>query len=261
MPRDITIRAFDQLRRTSSPRGIPPAPAGGLRGEAERWRARERTGDERDRHRDRWRFERFAQVGEDLADGPRLRDEGDQPDVAATVRALERKLLAYPGQQFRPCNPGGVVRPGLCLSVAAASGAVTVAPMPTGTGIAPLADVPDGEPGHGPPELVIRRKHPVIPVPVLPRRRDEIRQPVEELKRRELDDAVGSRPRGLPPATPPDPGGCLVPARWAAVWAMWRPLQDGQTPRPLHENAMTHPWPQPVQRARPNPKQRMPHSR
>jgi hypothetical protein len=46
--------------------------------------------------------------------------------------------------------------------------------MPTGTGIAWLADVPDREPGHGPPQLVIRRKHPVIAMPVLPRRRDEI---------------------------------------------------------------------------------------
>ena len=42
---------------------------------------------------------------------------------------------------------------------------------------------------------------------------------------------------------------------------MCLPLQDGQTPRPLHENAITNPWPQPAQRARPNPKQRMPHSR
>jgi hypothetical protein len=33
---------------------------------------------------------------------------------------------------------------------------------------------------------------------------------------------------------------------------MCLPLQDGQTPRPLHENAMTNPWPQPVQRARPS---------
>jgi hypothetical protein len=46
-------------------------------------------------------------------------------------------------------------------------------------------------------------------MPVLPRRRDEIGEPVEELKRRELDDAIGSRPRGLPPATPPDPVGGL----------------------------------------------------
>jgi hypothetical protein len=43
--------------------------------------------------RDRRRFERFAKVGENLPDRPRLRDEGDQPDVAATARALERKLL------------------------------------------------------------------------------------------------------------------------------------------------------------------------
>ena len=36
---------------------------------------------------------------------------------------------------------------------------------------------------------------------------------------------------------------------------MWRPLQDGQTPRPLQEKATTNPWPQPVQRARAKPKQ------
>jgi hypothetical protein len=41
-------------------------------------------------------------------------------------------------------------------------------------------------------------------MPVLARRRHEIGEPVEELKRRELDDAIGSRPRGLPPTTPPD---------------------------------------------------------
>jgi hypothetical protein len=34
----------------------------------------------------------------------------------------------------------------------------------------------------------------VIPVPVLPRRRHEIGAPVQKLKRREFDDAVGSRP-------------------------------------------------------------------
>jgi hypothetical protein len=37
-------------------------------------------------------------------------------------------------------------------------------------------------------------------VPVLARRRHEIGEPVEELKRREVDDAVGARPCGLPPA-------------------------------------------------------------
>jgi hypothetical protein len=52
---------------------------------------------------------------------------------------------------------------------------------------------------------MIRRKHPVVAMPVLPRRRDEIGEPVEELKRRERDDAIGSRPRGLATAAWPDP--------------------------------------------------------
>ena len=43
----------------------------------------------------------------------------------------------------------------------------------------------------GPPQLVVRRKHPVIPMPMLPRRRDEIGQTVQELKRSEFDDAIG----------------------------------------------------------------------
>jgi hypothetical protein len=49
----------------------------------------------------------------------------------------------------------------------------------------------------GGPELVIQRKHPVVATPVLPRRRDEIGEPVEELKRQEVDDAVRPRPRRL----------------------------------------------------------------
>ena len=31
--------------------------------------------------------------------------ERNQPDVAAAVRALERKLLSLPGHEFRPGNP------------------------------------------------------------------------------------------------------------------------------------------------------------
>ena len=58
--------------------------------------------------------------------------------------------------------------------------------MPASRDLAPLADVADGERRDGPPELVIRRKHPVIAMPVLPRRRHEVGEPVEELKRREL---------------------------------------------------------------------------
>jgi hypothetical protein len=46
--------------------------------------------------------------------------------------------------------------------------------MPISRGIAPLADIPDREGGDGGPELVIRGEHPVIAIPVLPRRRHEI---------------------------------------------------------------------------------------
>ena len=66
------------------------------------------------------------------------------------------------------------MRTGLRLSVAAARG-MRVARMPAGSGLALLADVPNGERRDGPPQFVIRRKHPVLAMPVLPRRRDEIR--------------------------------------------------------------------------------------
>jgi hypothetical protein len=46
-----------------------------------------------------------------------------------------------------------------------------------------------------PDQLVIRREYSVVAMPVLPRRRDEIGEPVKELIRREFDDAVGPRPR------------------------------------------------------------------
>ena len=144
--------------------------------------------------RDWRRLERFAKVCENLPDRPWLRDEGNEPDVATAVRALERKLLAHPGQEFRPGNSRRVVRAGLLIRVAAASGAVTVVFMPAGRGLGLLADVPDRERRDGPPERVVRCKHPVIPMPVLPRRRHESGEPVEELKRREFDDAVGAGP-------------------------------------------------------------------
>jgi hypothetical protein len=74
------------------------------------------------------------------------------------------------------------VRPGLRLSVAAAFRGLSVGRMPAGRDLALLANVPNGECRDGPPELVIRRKHPVIAVPVLPRRRNKVRQTIEELK-------------------------------------------------------------------------------
>jgi len=48
------------------------------------------------------------------------------------------------------------------------------------------------------------------------RRRDEIGEPVEELKRREFDDAVGSRPRGLAAAARADPVGRFVSGQHVA---------------------------------------------
>jgi hypothetical protein len=108
---------------------------------------------------------------EDFLDRPWLRDERDQPDVAAAVRALERKLLPQPRHEFRPGNPGCVVRAGLLLRITTAFRTVTVTPMPAGRGISPLADVPDRQRRDGRAQRVVRRKHPVITMPVLPRMR------------------------------------------------------------------------------------------
>ena len=181
---------------------------------------------------DWWWLERFAKMREDLPDRPWLRDEGNEPDVAAAVRALERKLLTHPGHQLGPGNPGGVVRAGLLIRirVTAAPRRATVVPISAGRGFALLADVADRECRDGGPELVIRGEHPWLvsnrrALPVLPRRRDEIGEPVEELKRREFDQAVRAGPRGLSAAARPDPGGGFVPREHVAdlgdraVWA------------------------------------------
>jgi len=65
--------------------------------------------------------------------------------------------------------------------------------MPTSRGITRLADIPDRERGDGGPELVIRGEHPVIAMPVLPRRRHKVSETVEELKWGKLDDAAEAR--------------------------------------------------------------------
>lgn len=66
--------------------------------------------------------------------------------------------------------------------------------MPTGRILAPLADIPNCECLDGPPVPAVQRKHPVVTVPMLPRRRDETGEPVGEIKRGELDEAVGPGP-------------------------------------------------------------------
>ena len=73
--------------------------------------------------------------------------------------------------------------------------------MPTGRSLAPLADIPDCQRHDGPPELVIGREYSWLvsrwqAMPGLPRWRHEIGEPVQKLKRRELDDAIGRRRPG-----------------------------------------------------------------
>ena len=102
------------------------------------------------------------------------------------------------------------MRAGFLRRVRAAFLGVTFVPMPAGSGLAALADVADRECRDAFPQLVVRREHPVLAMAMLPRRRDEIGEPVEELKRREFDDAVGSGPRGLAAAARADPVGRFV---------------------------------------------------
>ena len=86
----------------------------------------------------------LPKMGQDLPDRPWLRDERDQPNVPAAVRALKRKLLPHPRHEFRPRNPRRVVRAWLLrrvIRVAAAFRAVTAGRMPAGRGLARLADV------------------------------------------------------------------------------------------------------------------------
>ncbi len=56
--------------------------------------------------RERGRFERLADRLENLPDGRRVGDEGDEADVAAAGRALEWKLLADAGEELGPCDSG-----------------------------------------------------------------------------------------------------------------------------------------------------------
>jgi hypothetical protein len=65
--------------------------------------------------RERGRFERLADRLEDLPDGCRVGDEGDESDVAAAGRALEWKLLADAGEELGPRDSGGVVGAGLVV--------------------------------------------------------------------------------------------------------------------------------------------------
>ena len=69
------------------------------------------------------------------------------------------------------------------------------------------------------------------PVPVLARRRHEIAEPVEKLKRREVDDAIGPRPRGLAAATALSQRMIVISAKthFYKTSHIWRP--QGRAPQ------------------------------
>jgi hypothetical protein len=129
--------------------------------------------------RDKRRFERFAQMREDLPDRPRLGCNAMSRMSPPHPRALQRKLLAHPGHELGPSDPGSVVRARFVARVAAATGGISARRMSVdrmliGRSIPQLATVPDSERRDGGPELVIRGEHPWLvssrqAVPVLPR--------------------------------------------------------------------------------------------
>ena len=67
------------------------------------------------------------------------------------------------------------------------------------------ADIPDGKRRDSLPQWGGRREHPVIPMPVPPRRCDQRCQTVKQLRRYELDNTADPGQRGLTSASGPNP--------------------------------------------------------
>ena len=51
-----------------------------------------------------WRLERLAEMRQDFPNRFRLRDKGNESDVAAARWALQGKLLPHPGHELGPGN-------------------------------------------------------------------------------------------------------------------------------------------------------------
>ncbi len=77
-----------------------------------------------------WRRGRLAQMGQDIAQGTRLNDEGDDSHLAAAARADERKDLIDPREQQRPGVAGGATQERFLFSPRASS-----VPMDEGLGV------------------------------------------------------------------------------------------------------------------------------
>ena len=135
-------------------------------------------------------------------------------------RARKRKLLPHAGHEFGlwRCDvswEGGLSHDSQRSPVASPRADCPPTACPPVTASRGLPTFPFVMRRDGGPELVIRGEHPWLvssrqAMPVLPRRRHEIGQPVQEVKRREFDDAVGTRACGLPPAPRAHPVGRLV---------------------------------------------------
>ncbi len=84
---------------------------------------------------------------------------------------------AIRGEEFGPRDPGGVVETLLRLGVGRASG-LTRLPQLTGRLAQRLPGIPDRQRRHEWPQRMIRRKHPVIPMPVSSRWRHQVRKAI-----------------------------------------------------------------------------------
>ena len=95
----------------------------------------------------------------------------------------QRKRLTHPCQQLGPGNPRRVVMARLSINASSRTAAATSrGSQETGMlarlRVPLLADIPNGKRRGRLPQRVVRRKHPVIPMPVLSGRRDQRRQPM-----------------------------------------------------------------------------------
>ena len=99
-------------------------------------------------------------------------------------------------------------------------------------GTGPSGRVADGQRRDGGAEGVIRGEHTVVAVAMPAWRRHEIGQAVEELPRRQINDAVLSRGGGLAPAARSDPLAAIVAGQRVAD-ALGAAVPSGEESEPL----------------------------
>lgn len=139
--------------------------------------------------------DRLADVAEEFVDRAWIDDEGDESDVAAADEAHQGKRLGDPCEELGPCDAGGVVGTrcvgggAFCRNIRRTVTRVRRAKERRG-GVPPLADIPDGKCRDSEPELVGRREHAVVAMPMCLWRWHEIGNPVEQFVWREIDDAL-----------------------------------------------------------------------